>query len=45
MTTRTVALDNVTPAGERAVLQYNAAEDKFKLVSFDDIFSKLSKSK
>lgn len=37
MATRTVSLENVNSAGDRTVLQYNAAEERFKLVSVDDI--------
>ena len=39
MATRTVGLQNVTDAGSRTVLQYDAAEDKFKLVSVDDVLA------
>ena len=37
MATRTVSLENVISLGNKTVLQYNASEDKFKLVSADDI--------
>jgi hypothetical protein len=37
MATRTSSLQNVNALGDRTVLQYNAAEDRFKLVSVDDI--------
>ena len=37
MATRTVSLQNVNALGDRTVLQYNAAEERFKLVSVDDI--------
>lgn len=39
MATRTVSLENVNSAGDRTVLQYNAAEERFKLVSVDDILT------
>jgi len=39
MATRTVSLQNVLSAGNRTVLQYDAAEDRFKLVSVDDVLS------
>ena len=39
MATRAVSLENVNILGNRTVLQYNAAEDKFKLVSVDDILA------
>jgi len=37
MATRTVSLENVISLGNKTVLQYNASEDRFKLVSADDI--------
>lgn len=39
MATRTVSLQNVNALGNRTVLQYNAAEDRFKLVSMDDVLA------
>ena len=39
MATRTVSLQNVNALGNRTVLQYNAAEDRFKLVEVDDILA------
>ena len=42
MATRTVGLQNVTDAGSRTVLQYDATEDRFKLVSVDDVLEKAS---
>ena len=39
MATRTVSLQNVNALGDRTVLQYNAAEARFKLVSVDDILA------
>ena len=42
MATRTVSLQNVNALGNRTVLQYNAAEDRFKLVSVDDILTSAS---
>jgi len=37
MATRTVSLEYVISLGNKTVLQYNASEDRFKLVSADDI--------
>jgi hypothetical protein len=37
MATRIVSLENINSLGNKTVLQYNASEDKFKLVSADDI--------
>jgi len=39
MATRTVALQNVSALGDRTVLQYDATEDRFKLVSVDDVLT------
>ena len=39
MATRTVTLQNVSALGDRTVLQYDATEDRFKLVSVDDILT------
>ena len=39
MATRTVTLQNVSALGDKTVLQYDATEDRFKLVSVDDILS------
>ena len=37
MATRTVGLENINATENRTVLQYNAADDRFHLVSVDDI--------
>ena len=42
MATRTVTLQNVSALGDRTVLQYDATEDRFKLVSVDDVLSNAS---
>jgi len=39
MATRTVTLQNVSALGDRTVLQYDATEDRFKLVSVDDVLT------
>lgn len=39
MPTRTRSLENVNPAGNRVVLQYDAIDDEFKLVNVDDVLS------
>lgn len=40
MATRAVSLQNINALGNKTVLQYNAAEDRFKLVSIDDVLAK-----
>ena len=37
MATRTVGLENINATENRTVLQYSAADDRFHLVSVDDI--------